>query len=306
MTIAANTVLTASIGDLSFGSTIDGPGGLSLVASTGNVSLNASVGATSALGSFGVTANSLTALSTITTVGAQNYTLANGATFDDTLTGSSIAVTTPTLSMVSATTTGGQTYTATNGATFAGTLNASNVLVYAPNISLGTVNTTGSQYYLTGSGNSAGTVTLNGDLTDSTASDIRIQGNAVLGVSTVTLTTPGTISTGDIIITGGLSSALGSGTLNVNYGLGLAVFGAASSLHTTSFTNLNNVAVNLTGTGNSQTANLSGTVTAGTITTTDANKHLFLTGNTTITDTSGTLTIGQSIDLGLNQTNNRS
>jgi len=92
------------------------------------------------------------------------------------------------------------------------------------------VTTSGSQYYVTGNG--AGTIALNGDLiagsgvtppANSAGNDIQIVGNAVASATNLTMATNGTISGGEVLISGTLTGDTNS--LALNAGQGLIVLG---------------------------------------------------------------------------------
>ena len=191
------------------------------------------------------------------------------------------------------------TGSASFGGAVGGTATLGTLTVEAGGIGLNAVTTAGGQYYLPTA--STHMLLLGGNLTTTTASDIRIQGYATLLQPQITLKTSGTISTGDIVIASGVFSS--GSTLNFDANLGLAVVDASSFGGLLTSDNFeNNTVLHLVSSGNNLTSNISGTVTAATLTNAaNSGKHLLMTGNVTISDATSAVNVTQSIDSAFGQ-----
>lgn len=152
------------------------------------------------------------------------------------------------------------------------------LFVQGADISLQNVTTAGPQSYIDGAAGSQ-TITLNGNLTDTTATDIALRGDNIDFASPgITIQTAGTISTGNVVLIGNIENPL-NGTLNagnglvwVNQTLDCSAFAACTM-------------------GPTQT--LSGWVNVANL---DQDAHILLSDDTTLYTNHGAMTVMPSID----------
>ncbi|HEY7992329.1 MAG TPA: filamentous hemagglutinin N-terminal domain-containing protein [Stellaceae bacterium] len=163
--------------------------------------------------------------------------------------------------------------TVTFGAAVGQTNALGSVLVVANAISLQAVTTTGAQTYIDGLTPS---IALNGNLTATGAgADIVLSGAINVAQPNLTITTNGTVSSGNIVLDG----SLGGAAITLNAGQGLVWENGALACG----------APNTCG----QTQTLSGTIDTSTL---DQTKHILLSDDTTFVNDSGNLRIMPSID----------